>query len=299
MAKRNFCEFKDYNGRDWLIEIYDEGFTGDAVALSLGAEGFVLSWDGATDTTHDTIVGSSCSVPLIFANATDAELSERLREAPEGDLTIRIFRAATIGGAADDLHWAGVIICDAVTLDEYYPQSFDIEATDDLGLLDEIKFKSTPTAEYTDSVAIPKTITRILGKLRSSDAWGATDTLLKCVDNFRHADTATPYVQNTIIPNLKLRNVDDYGDAQYFTCKEILNTLLRNMGARLFLSAGRFWLQPITARFSSTTYSIYNFDKAGDFDGSPDLTPGEYAVTQYISKIDRMAVLTVAAAFPR
>jgi len=278
MALRHTAEFTDFHSRDWKIEIHDENFGGVSSALTLGAAGFELTWDGATDTTHDTIVGSSVRIPLIFKDSTEDGLIAAMRDGMEGDFTVRIYRAATTSSAADQFYWAGVAVADGIITDEPYPQEYLIEATDDLGLLDEILYKASPTAEYADSVSVVVTLSRILSKLRTFDAWGAGDTLIKTLENFSHADHVSPYMENTIVPNVRLRNVDSHGDANFHTCREVLYNLCRNFGARIFLSHGAFWFVPITGAFATTSLALKNYLPDGSADASPTLTPGETVV---------------------
>jgi hypothetical protein len=64
MAARLFSEFTSSNQIDYVIEIHDTEFSGAAQQVSVGGDGFQISWNGETDELYSPIIGSSASFTL-------------------------------------------------------------------------------------------------------------------------------------------------------------------------------------------------------------------------------------------
>jgi hypothetical protein len=126
-----------------------------------------------------------------------------------------------------------------------------------------VLYKNTPTSEYTDTTNLITVFCRILGKVRHIDAWAADKNFLYVSDHVQHDDmTSAPYTRKIIINHTKLRNANDNGEAEYFTCKQVLVAMLTNLQARLMQYHGAWWVIPVAK--SNADLTAYAYFKNGD-----------------------------------
>ena len=271
MAKRFTAGFKDDLGLEYNIDFYDSDYVGSSVGtLTLGTPGFEMDWDGRSQNTHDPILASACSIPIYVSTASEQSFVSNVQTGQEGRFRVEIFRGPS---ASQELFWSGVLFCD-ITLQDEDPQLVTLEATDDLGLLDEVLYKNSPTSEYTDTTHLILVFCRILGKVRHIDAWAADKNFLYVSDHVQHDDmTGAPYTRKIIINNTKLRNVNDNGEAEFFTCKEVLVAMLNNLQARLMQYHGAWWIIPVAKSNAGMTAFAY-FKNGDNGNNTSANTPG-------------------------
>jgi len=260
MAKRFTAGFKDDLGLEYNIDFYDSDYSGSTVGtLTLATPGFEMDWDGRSQNTHEPILASACSIPIYVSTASEQTFVSNVQTGQEGRFRVEIFRGPS---ASQELFWSGVLFCD-ITLQDEDPQLVTLEATDDLGLLDEVLYKNSPTSEFTDTTHLILVFCRILGKVRHIDAWAADKNFLYVSDHVQHDDmTGAPYTRKIIINHTKLRNVNNNGEAEFFTCKEVLVAMLNNLQARLMQYHGAWWIIPVAK--SNTGMTAYAYFKNGD-----------------------------------
>lgn len=260
MAKRFTAGFKDELGLEYNLDFYDSDYSGSSVGtLTLGTPGFELDWDGRGQNTHEPILSSACSIPVYSTTSSIATFLSDIQTGQEGRFRVEVFRGPS---ASQELFWSGVLFCDLTFQDED-PNLVTLEATDDIGLLDEVLYKNSPTSEYTDTTHLIVVLCRILGKVRHIDAWAADKNFLYVSDHVQHAEmTGAPYTSKIIINHTKLRNVQDNGDAKYFTCKQVLVSMLTNLQARLMQYHGAWWVIPVAKANAGMT--AYAYFKSGD-----------------------------------
>jgi hypothetical protein len=260
MAKRFTAGFKDDLGLEYNIDFYDSDYSGSSVGtLTLGTPGFEMDWDGRSQNTHEPILASACSIPIYVSSSSEQTFVSDVQTGQEGRFRVEVFRGPS---ASQQLFWSGVLFCD-ITLQDEDPQLVTLEATDDLGLLDEVLYKNSPTSEFTDTTHLILVFCRILGKVRHIDAWAADKNFLYVSDHVQHDDMASaPYTRKIIINHTKLRNVNDNGEAEFFTCKEVLVAMLTNLQARLMQYHGAWWIIPVAK--SNAGMTAYAYFKNGD-----------------------------------
>ena len=260
MAKRFTAGFKDDLGLEYNIDFYDSDYSGSSVGtLTLGTPGFEMDWDGRSQNTHEPILASACSIPIYVSTSSEQTFVNDVQTGQEGRFRVEVFRGPS---ASQQLFWSGVLFCD-ITLQDEDPQLVTLEATDDLGLLDEVLYKNSPTSEFTDTTHLILVFCRILGKVRHIDAWAADKNFLYVSDHVQHDDMASaPYTRKIIINHTKLRNVNDNGEAEFFTCKEVLVAMLTNLQARIMQYHGAWWIIPVAK--SNAGMTAYAYFKNGD-----------------------------------
>jgi hypothetical protein len=260
MAKRFTAGFRDDLGLEYNIDFYDSDYSGSSVGtLTLGTPGFEMDWDGRSQNTHEPILASACSIPIYVSTASEQTFVSDVQTGQEGRFRVEVFRGPS---ASQQLFWSGVLFCD-ITLQDEDPQLVTLEATDDLGLLDEVLYKDSLTAEYTDTTHLITVFCRILSKVRHIDAWASDKNFLYVSDHVQHDDMASaPYTRKIIINHTKLRNVNDNGEAEFFTCKEVLVAMLTNLQARIMQYHGAWWIIPVAK--SNAGMTAYAYFKNGD-----------------------------------
>ena len=290
MAKRFTSGFKDDLGLEYNIDFYDNDYSGSTVGtLTLGTPGFEMDWDGRSQNTHEPILASACTIPIYISTASEQTFVSNVQTGQEGRFRVEIFRGPT---ATKELFWSGVLFCD-ITLQDEDPQLVTLEATDDLGLLDEVLYKNSPTSEFTDTTHLILVFCRILGKVRHIDAWAADKNFLYVSDHVQHDDmTGAPYTRKIIINHTKLRNVNDNGEAQFFTCKEVLVAMLNNLQARLMQYHGAWWIIPVAKSNASMTAFAY-FKNGDNGNNSSANTPS--FVTQTSGNLYSLATAITSA----
>ena len=292
MALRHEAEFKNDRHEIFYLAFYDSEYSGtDPISdLHVEGSGFSLEWDGRAENTHEPILSSACSIPIFSDDANAEAFVDAIMGGQEGQFRVEIHQGPE---ASRRLFWSGVLFCDLTIKDEM-PSLIKLEATDDLGLLGEILYKQTESAEYTDTTHLPDVLCRILSKCRHLDAWGASENFLMISDSVQHDDMAgEPYTRKIIINHSKLRNVDDNGQPQFHTCRAVLTNMLNNLGARMFQADGFFWVIPL-ARMTASSFSVFSYLKDGSNGNMTDRPPGYSAA--YGGEVNKIAIAQRIAA---
>lgn len=288
MALRHEAEFKNDRHEIFYLAFYDSEYSGaDPISdLIISGAGFQLDWDGKNENMHDPIMPSACTIPIISDDANSEAFVDAIFGGTEGQFRVAIYKGPE---ATRKLFWSGVIFCDLTIKDEL-PSAVNLEATDDLGLLSEILYKQTESAEYTDSTHLIDVFCRILSKCRHLDAWSSTQNFLLVSDSVQHADmSGAPYTRKIIINHQKLRNDDGAGTSakpQFYSCREVLVNMLQNLGARLFQADGFFWIVPMT-KMATNGIDAYSYYKDGS---NGNLTDRPSYVGAYSGSVNRLAV---------
>lgn len=288
MALRHEAEFKNDQHEIFYLEFYDSEYTGsDPISdLIISGAGFQLDWDGKSENMHDPIMPSACTIPIISDDANSEAFVDAIFGGTEGQFRVAIYKGPE---GARKLFWSGVLFCDLTIKDEM-PSAVNLEATDDLGLLSEILYKQTESAEYSDTTHLIDVFCRILSKCRHLDAWGSTQNFLLVSDSVQHADmSGPPYTRKIIINHQKLRNDDGAGTSakpQFHTCRAVLVNMLQNLGARLFQADGFFWIVPMT-QMATGGIDAYSYYKDGS---NGNLTDRPSYVGAYGGSTNRLAV---------
>lgn len=276
MGKRAHSTFSNLDGLQFTVEIHRAGFSGTSHEFDIASDGLVFTYDSDTNDIHDEMVSSAVALTIVAKNTDDETLLDELKQYGEAGHRIRVTRNYSTGGTHYDF-WHGVIL-DEMRVVDASPRLVELNFTDDMGLLDEVLYKSTPSAEYSDQQNVPVILTRCLSKLRWFDeVYSATDTCLKIQEYVTHDDiSGTPAANNIIANHERFRNPDDDGNFQYFTAAEILRGTLQMMQSKIVLSGGVFWVSPPGDNAALPVFD--NYLKTGSLDVAPTLTdPAEFA----------------------
>lgn len=261
----------DLTGFRFKVQIFVDSYAGTSHEFTIVDDGLRLEYQNDNKSVHDEIMSSAVTLTWVAATSDDENFLDDLRNVGDGNARIRIQREYTAGSGTYFDFWHGVML-DEITLLDDQPRIVELQFTDDIGLLDEVLYKETPTTEYTDQQPLPVILTRCLSKLRWwPHVYGANDTALKIEEYTTHDDiSGTPAADNIIANHVRFRNPDNNGVFQYYTALEILVLCLRIMGSRISLFDGVWWVRP-SAHFDNNGAVIDNYKRDGSLDTTPTL----------------------------
>lgn len=243
---RHFAEFADEQGDVWRINIHDADLPGvyTATEFQVGSEGFVLSYAGNNEQTHQPIIGSSVEFTMYESTAQHTQTLDLFTTVAEGRLICEIYRDPD---SANVLYWRGVILAEQVVrMDEAKPTAVRITATDDLGNLKEIPFAASLAGLGSSGNSVKNHIIRCMAGLRTFDMWGSGEVLIRYINDVEgyHATQSSADPLADIIADIPII-VEDDGTETAYNCFDILTGLATAMNARVFLSEGIFWFWPL------------------------------------------------------
>ena len=96
LAKQFYSSFKSYNGWDYYLEIWVEGYSGSASEISIGAGGPVITYGTDEQDRFSPILSSKLELPFMVTNTTQDAFIKNIRENfNEQDVYIHLYRASS------------------------------------------------------------------------------------------------------------------------------------------------------------------------------------------------------------
>lgn len=259
-------EFRDLVGDQWRINIHDETFGGTTpTTFTLGAAGFQISYKGDTENVFQSVIGSSVTFEFIEETAAHTAFFDALATATESRFTVSIEKW---DGANYHLWWFGVLLSDQwERMHEPLPRSSSLTASDDIGNLTAIEYKSDPDTPYQGNATLVEHLSNCLTKTRALHLFDTADVLIRIADDFRAENTsvANRFLENTRVNHETFWNVTNDGEREFMSAFDVLKNICQSQNARLFLSDGIFHFVPIGAYQDDTTITFHDYDTTGDF----------------------------------
>jgi len=138
--KIRHTEIKGEKGTTWYVELWKDGFTGTSTEMTLGGEGFEITWNGQGSTRDRVFLGSECVLNLMVQNDTDEDLLYDILDSGFKKYFIRIYKNSTSGS---DIWWYGYIQPSFDTIENApYPYVSKITATDSYGYYEKELFST-------------------------------------------------------------------------------------------------------------------------------------------------------------
>ena len=273
---RLYSEFTDYEGDTWRINIYQDNYGGASASFTLGADGFVLRYEGDNQSRYQPIIGSSLEIPFTETAAAHTNFINALATSEEGEITVGVFRDPD---GANTLYWGGVLLPEqCIFLDEAMPRRTSLKAVDDLGNLTTILYNNGGTG-YGDDASVATHLITALSWVRHSHLWGSSTVMLKYANDFYSVDdVGTNYLHTTKVHHNSFYNPDEDGVNQFLPIYTVLETFATTFNARIFQANGVYWFLPIGAYQNSTAVDFYTVTKAGTVSGSPSTLDTVYEV---------------------
>jgi hypothetical protein len=268
-AVRLRAEFSDILGEEWQLNIHDADYAGSIVTFNVGGDAYVLRYEGNNEDRHQPVIGSTLEFSIVENAAGITTFLDYLPSSQDGELTVTL-RYDPDG--VNTLYWAGVILPEQVVRqDQAYPAEVRITAADDLGNLAGIEFNNNGVAyEYADGRSIREYIVKhCLGKLRTTDHWGATDIFASLDSAFTPTNLygTGDFFSNLIVNTETWLKVEE-NEIAYYSTLEVLQSFCRVFNARLFLANGRFWFIPVVSHHDSATLTYLNYYSSGSYTSS-------------------------------
>ena len=245
-GERLYSEFRDDKGMDWRVSIYDTNAVWNPAnkeSFVLGAEGFVIKYEGNNEQSFQPIIPSSVEFTLFEETADHTQTLDLLTSFPEGRLLLEIYKDPD---GDNDIYWRGVILAEQLErADEPTPTAVRISAVDGLGMLKERDFSLDLSDVGTSGLQITKHIVRCFGALPTYELWPDGEPILRYInDTELHAtdDDSDPLA--TILGEVPVK-VDEDGSTVAYSCFDILSSLATCFNARVFLAEGVFWFWPL------------------------------------------------------
>lgn len=239
MAKIFYANFKDDRGDGWQVSIYDDEFSGTAGAVSIGSEGFVLSYEGDQSNPFQRIIPSKLEFS-VYLRSTNFEtwITSTVLSRAEGQLKVEV-RKDPAGD--DDLWWAGVILIDQVTIPDNYDAMVRITASDGLALLK--LNKNVHNAQPIDEL-----LAELLAELPTAEFWATGAGFLRYVNDYEslsYAGTNWLGDAEVLLPRNYKELTFTGAPTNYDTYRK-LEAVLSAFNMRLFQSEGHYYALPLT-----------------------------------------------------
>lgn len=280
------AEFTGLNGEDWRIDIiHMAGASTNAVEFFVGGDGFVLNYDNASEFDEcPTIMGSSVSFTMMYDPDDRSHftgLFDDFNADPEGEWGVAIYKDPD---GANTLFWVGTILPEGIAVEDMSPhEQVTITAVDGLAQLDGVDFNNNGTP-YEGEAVITDILHTALKKVPHTDYWSGTDAFLYVVDDFIASNYAgysppvtSPHLQLTLarISHQTWHNVDNDGVLQYFSAKEVIESLCKTFNSSVFMHEGKYWFFPLGIKQAASSVNVYAMRYSGAFLGYVSTTFGK------------------------
>ena len=309
LAKQFYSSFKSYNGWDYYLEIWVEGYSGSASEISIGAGGPVITYGTDEQDRFSPILSSKLELPFMVTNTTQDAFIKNIRENfNEQDVYIHLYRESSSGYSSVAPLWSGFVLMDlSASPDLYYPYPVTLTAVDGLSLLKEIDFSKSGTAgSYTDADMYSSNgrftfwLKEILLKSGASTTTEGSTQDYKFTTAINWFNSVMPTITQSTDPffqtkcNTKMffsKDADE--NFTVVNCYDVLKNLLKHWGARIIYWKHVFYIvqiQEYNTAESGTYANPDNIDtrtytKTGAFDSSSD-NLGDSYWTRYNLLID-------------
>ena len=309
LAKQFYSSFKSYNGWDYYLEIWVEGYGGSASEITLGAGGPVITYGTDEQDRFSSILSSKLELPFMVTNTTEDAFVKNIREQfNEQDVYIHLYRESSSGYSSVAPLWSGFVLMDlSASPDLYYPYPVTLTAVDGLSLLKEIDFVQSGTAgSYTDSDMYSSNgrftywIKEILLKSGASTTAEGSTQDYKFTTAINWFNSVMPTITQSTDPFYQTKcntqmffSKDANDNFTVVNCYDVLKNLLKHWGARIIYWKHIYYIvqiQEYNTAESGTYANPDNIDtrtytKTGAFDGSSD-NLGDSYWTRYNLLID-------------
>lgn len=289
---RFYGEFKDEVGDVWRINLHDTSYNGTAAEITLGAEGFALTYSGNNEDRHQPIIGSNVEFTVLNDGGTfDTFLNSVLPAAEEGRMQVEVRKDPD---DVNSLYWAGILAAEQVEQDDApAPNPVRMTATDDLGNLQRSYFDPTNGVTTFNEIRTPvEHMLQILNQMRTENLWGATDGFFRYVNDVEmDGYTGSDWLDEVQLDNPFVNDDNEiYEGSRGYNSYEILESIARSLNARVFQANGYWWFMPVNCYLRAAdsddwTTDIVQVDKSGT---AAAFTTGETAELQsgYVNETD-------------
>ena len=284
-----FSEFRSSYGHFYLIEIWDDEYTGtDPDQFSVTGDGFELNYSGQTDNIYSPIIGSSVSFGMYVENSATTTFLNNLKQYQQDRYFVKIWKGEFSGEDANtwyntskvsddglvmsfspdeeqvvylDFHWGGYIVQDIIEVeDTSQPYVLNIQATDGISKLADTLCGTSFFRQFTNQFINALDQVGVLGM------YGSEHPVLAVVCDW-WAQEMTYNANNNPLDELfadfhAFDTIDENGVYTNKNWFEILSQMCTIFGLRFYYSNGQYRLEQLFQRDeSSFTEHRYKKDK--------------------------------------
>ena len=272
-----FSEFRSSHGSFYLIEIWDEDYTGTTPdQFNVTGDGFQLNYSGQTDDIYSPVIGSSVSFGMYVENsATNAFLSN-IKQYQQDRYFVKIWKGEFDGEDANtwynttkvsdnglvmsfspdeeqvvylDFHWGGYIVQDIIEVEDVsQPYVLNIQATDGISKLGNAIVTTSYFRQYTDQFVNALDASGVLG------IYGSEHPVLAVVSNWWAVEMTYNANNNPLDETWAdfraFDTIDEDGVITGKTWMEVLTQMCYLFGLRFYYSNGQYRLEQLFTRDS-------------------------------------------------
>ena len=292
-----YGEFRSDHGNFYLIEIWDEDYTGnDPDRFNVTSGGFELNYSGQTDNIYSPVIGSSVSFGMYIKDAATRAFETDFKNYQENRYYVKIWKGQYDGQDSDkwyntskvsddglvmnfspdeeelvylDFFWGGYILQDIVKIeDAAEPYVLQIEANDGIAKLknvDALRFRSSITSIFSNAIfssyshSIFPTEWPALKVI--SDWWSQQQT---------YSASSNP-LDSTAIDVDVFHEFDADGNIRKASYYEVLTNVCKAFGMRFYFSNGSYRAEQVFQRDSST-FTEFSYKANGNLIGYESVT---------------------------
>ena len=274
-----FSEFRSIHGQFYLIEIYDEDYTGNEPdQFNVTSEGFQLNYSGQTDNIYSPVIGSSVSFGMYVQDSATNSFLNSLKQYQQDRYYIKIYKGEFDGQNADqwynttkvssdglvmsfttfeeeevylDFYWGGYIVQDIIEIEDVsQPYVLNIQATDGISKLSDTQCGTSFFRQFTNQFINALDEVGVLG------IYGSEHPVLAVVSNW-WAEEMTYNANNNALDETwadfhAFDTIDDQGNYTNKNWFEILSQMCTIFGLRFYYSNGQYRLEQLFQRDQSS-----------------------------------------------
>lgn len=270
-----FSEFRSSHGQFYLIEIWDEDYTGnDPDQFKVTSEGFKLNYSGQTDNIYSPIIGSSVSFGMYVQDSATNSFLSNIKQYQQDRYFVKIWKGEFNGQDANtwynttkvsddglvmnfstdeeqvvylDFYWGGYIVQDIIEVEDVsQPYVLSIQATDGISKLSDTLCGTSFFRQSKDQFINALDQTGVLG------IYGSEHPVLAVVSNW-WAQEMTYNANNNPLDEtwVDFHAFDTIDEKGVYTNKnwfEILSQICTIFGLRFYYSKGQYRLEQLFMR---------------------------------------------------
>ena len=284
-----FSEFRSSYGHFYLIEIWDDEYTGTTPnQFNVTGDGFQLNYSGQTDNIYSPIIGSSVSFGMYVENSATNTFLNNLKEYQQDRYFVKIWKGSFSGEDANtwynttkvsddglvmsfspdeeqvvylDFYWGGYIVQDILEVeDTSQPYVLNIQATDGISKLADSIVTTSAWRIFTNQFINGLNSAGVLGM------YGSEHPVLSVVSNW-WAEEMTYNANNNPLDETwadfrAFDTIDEDGTLTGRTWMEVLEQMCYIFGLRFYYSNGQYRVEQLFTREASSMFEHrYKKDK--------------------------------------
>lgn len=284
LGEKYYANPKSYNGWDFHIEIWVEGFTGTSSKIKIGGAGPTIHYETDDETRFNPIITSQLKLPIVVDSAGIQTFVEDLRDSlVEQDVYVYVY-ADTTSSTGQPL-WAGFVLMDLGNLEDVdQPYEIILTATDGIALLKDIDWVvdgATKPYDADDMYYGPTRFSQMIAEALQKSGYASTskgnvaNPQIATAVNWYNADTAG--VSQAVDPLYYTKGKQSWSftknaDNHYtpMTTYDFLKEIMKVWGCRLIYWRNVYYVIQI---------SQYNTADGGTYDAPVNINRRAYSIS--------------------